>query len=587
MRLLPEFRCRIFFFVILTLSGAYNAFSGVSRKIQEQYKSDYENKAIFLKIPIYSERQLVFINAQKFRAEQGLGAPKYKVGDQLRILGIDFAGDEIKFRMGAIASAAIVEIIFKFDSSLLENFPNKDVFDRALQSTFTEGLKYTDIEEAKHSFIEQEFDRFIREIAVSASINRESVLKMIAPQVPAYQDAQRDIENLKSRMQDVTGQLTQSQAENHKLETNQKAQQSELFRLKNANASLQDKIDSFTSQVSKLGDDLRDARGTAQGYQQEIVNIQRSLNIKVESNRDLASQIANLGPAIRKLQKDNETLTNQAASIRSNLEAQQAANALLVADNEELKSSNRKMQETIKTLSSTENSLQKKYIDLQKIKQRLDDFSQMVRSLRTSIIEEKNEAGIRSGKANIYLKNTLMGSLDWRLPANVNLNESKIGEVGFSAESIDSVRLTPEERYMLRTLGERFKVRVDLISSSEKMEASAQKKESIQEIGEREHSIWKWTIGNKGSQDARLLISARLINKNSEEISFFQQENAVIASNLVRQVRGHLQPIPLAVGAVIGFLIFGIVGIFRRSKHSSNLKKDPAEPPTFAGRKEL
>ncbi len=587
MRMPLEFRRRIFFFAFFILMSAFSAFSGVSRKTQDQYKSDYENKAVFLKIPIYSARQIVHINDQKIRTEQGLGAPLYKVGDQLRILSVDFAGDEIKFRMGAIATTSFVDIIFKFDGSLQETFPNREIFNRALQSTFTEGLKYTDIEDSKHTFVEQEFDRSIRDIAGAASISREAALKKIAPQVPAFQDAQREIENLRNKLQDVNGQLAQSQTENRKLESSVKSQQSELSSLKNANASLQDKIDKSTMQVSKLGENLRDAKGAAQGYQQGLASIQRSLNLKVEANRDLASQITDLGQAIRKLQKENESVANQLASSKTHLEAQQAANTRLLADNEELKSGNQKMQSTIKTLTSSEDSLARKYTDLQKAKQKVDDFSQVVKALRTSIVEEKNEAGVRSGKANIYLKNMLLGSLDWRLPMNIIPGKNKTGEVGFSAESIDLVKTTQEERYLLHTLGERLRMRIDLASGSTLMEIKPEQKDSLREVGERDRSTWQWSIGSHGSQDARIIISARLINKDTDEISFFQQESSVVASNLVRQVRGYLQPIPLAAGAVIGFLIFGIVGVFRRPKREPSMGKNPTEPPSFTGPKGL
>jgi predicted nuclease with TOPRIM domain len=586
MHIHPKIHRRILSIAFLMFSSAFIAFSGVSHKIQEQYKRDYENKAVFMKIPIYSERQLVRINDQKIKAELGLGAPKFKVGDQLRILGIDFAGDEIKFKLGAIAATGVVDIVFKFDSSLQESFPNQDIFDRALRSTFTEGLKYTDIEDSKRTFVEQEFDRSVRDIAGAASISRETVLKNIAPQVPAFQDAQRDIDNLKDKLQDVSGQLTQSQADNRKLESNVKTQQAELSSLKSANTSLQDKIDKSTAQVSRLGEDLRDAKGTAQGYQQGLASIQRSLNIKVENNRDLASQITDLGQAIRKLQKENDGLSNQLASAKNNLEAQQAANARLLSDNEELKSNNSQMQSTIKTLTSSEDSLARKYTDLQKASQKLDDFAQAVKVLRARIVEEKSEAGLRSGKANIYLKNTLLGSIDWRIPINIIPGKSKTGEAGFSAESIDLVKMTQEERHLLHTLGERLKMRIDLISGSPSVEITPEQKDSLREIGERDRSIWKWTIGGHGSQGARILISARLINKDAEEISFFQQESPVTASNLVKQVRGYLQPIPLAVGAVIGFLLFGIVGVFRRPKRETSLSK-PTEPPSFSGPKGL
>ena len=233
----------------------------------------------------------------------------------------------------------------------------------------------------------------MQEIAGSASISRESVLKSIAPQVPAYREAQREIDNLKGRLQDVSGQLAQAQAENRKLESETKSQQAELSRLKSANAALQSKIDDSASQISKLGDDLRDAKGSAQGYQRELANLQRSLNLKVDSGRDLAAQIADLGQALRKLQKENETLGSQISSLRANLDSQQAANARLLGNNEELKAGNSKLQATINTLTSKEDSLARQYLDLKREKEKLEDFSSSVAALRTRIEEEKTEGG--------------------------------------------------------------------------------------------------------------------------------------------------------------------------------------------------
>jgi len=103
-----------------------------------------------------------------------------------------------------------VEVIFKFDSSLQEDFPNKDEFDNALRSTFTEGLKYTDLEDAKRGYVEDQFERAVQEISAVASVSRETVLKNIAPHVPAYENALRDIDNLKSRNQELSAHLTQS-----------------------------------------------------------------------------------------------------------------------------------------------------------------------------------------------------------------------------------------------------------------------------------------------------------------------------------------------------------------------------------------
>ncbi len=579
MRANREFPSRILCLLLLLLTGVLSGFAGVSRAIQEQYKRDYENKAMFLKIPIYSERQIIRISGQSFRVDPGAGSIRFKVGDQLRVLVVDFAGDEIKFRMGGIATPGAVEICYQFDAGLQDSFPNREVFDRALRNTFTEGLKYADIDEAKRSFVEDQFERTVREMAASASTNRESVLKSIAPLVPAYQEARRENENLTDRMQDVSAQLAQSQSQNRKLEAELKSQQTEISRLKSAHAALQEKIDTSTSQMSRLGDELRDARGSAQGYQKELATIQRSLNLKTDSARDLTAQIVELGQAMKKLQKENDALTGQIVSLRTSLESQQAANARLTGDNEELKAANKKMQSTIATLTSNKDSLATQYLKLKDEKEKLDDFSRLVAAIRTRIMEEKIEGGFSSGKANVYVSNVLLGSLNWRLPLYLNHNEGKNGTVAFTAESIDYVRINPEERLLLRSLGDKVKLQVDLASNASTMGIALEGSEPIHEIGERDQSTWRWNIKNQGTQDARLYVSARLINKNSHQIPIYRQESGIAASNAVRQVRNYLQPIPLAVGIILGFLLFGIAGIFRRP---SKKRLAPGRPPSPA-----
>jgi predicted nuclease with TOPRIM domain len=582
---------RFFCFALLLISAVHAGFAGISRSIQDQYKRSYENKAMFLKIPIYAEKQFIYISGQNIRIDQGTGSIRYKVGDQLRVLAIDFSGDEIKFRMSGIASQGFVELCFKFDGDLQEFFPNKSVFDRALNSALTEGLKYTELEDAKSTFIKEQFERSVQEIAGSASIGHDAVLKSIAPLVPAYQEAQREIDTLRNRIQDVSGQLSQAQSDNRRLESESKILQAELARLKSLNAALQEKIDNSTSQISRLGDELRDVKGTTQGYQRELASIQRSLNLRVDAGRDLSTQIAELGQAMRKVQKENETLLQQISSLRTSLDSQNAANARLVGDNEELKAANQKMKGAIETLTSNEDSLARKYWNLKNEKEKLDIFAQSLNWLRTRVVEEQTEGGVYSGKANVYLRNVLLGTLNWSIPNYLNHGQSKSAEASFSVESIDKVRLTPEERALLHSFGEKLKIRLDLIAGSADMTVTALKKKTIHEIGERDNAIWQWSIDNHGTQDSRLILTAALINRNSNEIALFQQDHPIAASNIIRQIRSHLKPIPLVAGIILGFLLFGIAGIFRRHKtHGGGTQKSSAgssQPPSYIHKKRL
>jgi predicted nuclease with TOPRIM domain len=570
------------------------AFAGVSRIIQERYRGNYENKALYLKIPIISDKQYVYITGQSFRNDQVVaGAPlRFKVGEQVRVLGLDFGGDEIKFKLGAItgttiAGAAVVELVYKFDTPLQDRFPNSGVFDKALAATFTEGLKYTELDDAKRNYVEQEFERISREIATASGTDRDTVLKYVAPQLPAYQDAMREITNLQNRNQDLSRQVTQSQGENRKLESDSKSQQAEITRLRNQASSLQEKMDNSTSQLQRLNDDLRSARGVSQGYQRELANLERSLKIKIDPNRDLASQIAELGQVMQKIQKDNDDLQNENGSLHSNLDKEQSDNAKLSGENQDLKNSVRQKDDTIKTLTSKEDSLARQYFMLKQTKENLENVTLSIANLNTHLVEEKTEGGVQSGTINAYLGDTLIGSFGWRLPERLNSSQEKEGDAYFSTESIDYVRITPEERLILQSLGEPLKLHVSLVSRADSMEVKPEKEDAVQQVGERDRATWRWQIANRGGQDTHLLLAVQLVNKNGDGIPLIQAEQLISTSNLVRQIRNYLQPIPLLFGAVLGALLACITGLFKRVRHGGTARRAPLAKTPYAGPKQL
>jgi predicted nucleic acid-binding Zn-ribbon protein len=569
--------------------GASSAYAGVSRVIQERYRSNYGNKALFLKIPIFSEKQYVYIIGQSFRNDLApAGArPLFKVGDQLRVLGLDFGGDEIKFKLGVIAGPTTVELVFKFDGPLQENFPNSGVFDKALAAIFTEGLKYTDLDDAKRTYIEQEFDRVTREMATSSGTNRDTVLKYVAPQLPAYQDALHENENLQNKNQELSKQVAQGLAENRKLELESKNQQAEIIRLRNQTKSLQEKIDSSTSQLLKLNEDLLSVKGVSQSYQRELANLERSLKIRVDPSRDLASQIAELGQVMQRIQKETDDLQGENASLRSNLEKEQADNAKLSGENQDLKNSVRQKDDTIKTLTSKEDSLAHQYFLLKQTKDNLENVALSVSNLNTRVVEEKTEGSVQSGKIDAYLGDVLLGSFEWRLPEHLNSNQEKDGQASFSTESIDYVRVTQTERQIRQSLGERLKLRVSLVSRSDSMEVKPEKESALQEIGERDRATWRWRILNRGTVDSRVLVTAQLVNKNGDAIPLIQAEELISSSSLVRQLRNYLQPIPLILGAVLGSLLVCIAGLFRRVSHAGPAKDQSLPEMPHGGRKQL
>jgi predicted nuclease with TOPRIM domain len=579
---------------LLAVSGTTPfALAGVSRPIQDKYRRSYEGKALFLRTPVFAERKYVDLSGGSFRFEPDpTGTARFKVGEQVRITGIDFGGEEIRFRISAIAGANLAEVIFRFDSSLKEDFPNSDVFDRALQATFTEGLKYADIEEAKKGYIDDAFERYIRETMTLTSSSREAVMKSAAAHLPAYQDALHDIEGLKGRNQDLSSQLTQAQTENRKMETDLKSQQAEITRLRNTNSALQEKIDSSASQLLRLGDEVRTARGTAQGYQRELSNLQQSLNIRVDTARDLGAQIGELSQAVRKIQRENASLATQNSSLSSNVATLETTRTRLTKQVEDLGASNRQKDDLIASLTSKEDSLGRQFLQMKQAKENLENVVRAAGNLTTKIEEEKVRDGIETARISIYLKDILLGSFVSALPERMNPNEEKPAEAVFSTESIDYVRVSPEERQLLRSLGDRLRVQVQLSSSSPTMSVRPEGEKSVQEVGERDRVTWRWNVANQGTADAPLTLAVALVNRNSDPVPLLRREQLVSSASIVRQVRESLQPIPLAVGAVIGFVLFGIAGVFRRfrdpkASRSRGASSGPPEPAAHAGTKRL
>jgi len=574
--------------LLVALVGTATAFAGISRALQDRYRRNYDNKALFLKVPIFADRQHVFIIGTTVRPEPaGAAAARFKVGDQVRVLGIDFSGDEIRFKLSAISGTGLATLVFKFDAELTENFPNSAVFDRALAATFTEGMKFSDLDEAKRGYVEDQFERAARDLATTTGTTREFVLKSMAEKLPAYQDAQRDVENLKARNQELSGQIAQTQSENRRLEGELRQQQAEVGRLRTLTTSLQEKIDASSSQLSRLGDELKSSKGMTQGYQSQLANLQRSLNLKVDQNRDLAGQISDLAQATKKLQKDNETFETQTAGLRKDLETERGTGKRLAGEVDELKSSNRQLNETISTLTSKEDSIARQYLELKRSKENLENAKRAVDSLRTRVVEEKTESGVRYRKLQLLLREIPLGNLELLVPERLSPEEQKTAELRFSTESIDYVKIAPDERQILRGLGERLKLRAELHSESAAMQVKSDPKEATHELGERDRATWRWEIANRGVEDGRLRFAVALVDKHSEEIPVLREEHAVASASVVRQVRTYLQPIPLAVGAVLGFLLFGIVGIFRKGKRPVDLRKNPPAPTPYVGQKQL
>ena len=108
------------------------------------------------------------------------------------------------------------------------------------------------------------------------------------------------------------------------------------------------------------------------------------------------------------------------------------------------------------------------------------------------------------------------------------------------------------------------------------MEATSETDELTRQVAEREDAGWQWSILNHANEDVRFQFRASLLNSNEDSIPVLEHEMIVSASNIVSRARSYLQPIPIVIGTLLGSLLFGIVGIFRRGRTSPGISRPGA-----------
>ena len=135
----------IFFSMNLWLSA------GVRREIENWYVQNYENKALFLKIPVRGQRQIVYVGDTQPTLDPGSASSplRFKVGDHVRITDVSFRNDSVRFKIASLEASGVGEIAFEFPRQLEQDFSQRGNFDVTLEATLTEGLSYTDIDSAK------------------------------------------------------------------------------------------------------------------------------------------------------------------------------------------------------------------------------------------------------------------------------------------------------------------------------------------------------------------------------------------------------------------------------------------------------
>lgn len=541
--------------------------ASVRREIQNWYVQQYQNKTMFLKIPVHGNEQTVQVNAggpviDRSSAAQALF---FKVGDQVRIQRVEFRGNEIRFRISSIDTAREAELRYRFPTNLEDDFPQRAAFDVTLEGTLTEGLDYAEVDSAKETYINRQFSQFVDQLARTSDTSHDSVVRIMSRNLPDYQTLQENLAGARKE-------LGQTEAELQDEKTRRQELQSELTRSERELDSERTQLQTIRAERDRVSKDLEGVQRRAgelqqntENYQAQISELVKDLNVRTSSATSLGAQVNILNESIQSLRAEQTARTRELRDLNDRVQDLQQANQKLDADLKKTRDEKDNLWKDFSALTSNRQSLEARYIEMKQDNERLANVIQLDSGFRLSRRTESRE-NQDVHVLDLYLLEQHLGSFEMETPPQAGT----VHQVRFRALSPESVKFSDEERKLYELLGEGLKVETAWESHSAAMKLVLLDKDSVQTAGPRETIEWPWMFQGELSQPETATLLIHLVSPDGRKIFLGSQDVTVTPANLVARLRHMISPISVLAGALIATLfLVTVFGIRGRSRPAS------------------
>ncbi|MDA2933760.1 hypothetical protein MYX82_05400 [Acidobacteria bacterium AH-259-D05] len=539
--------------IFLTMGLWLNA--GVRREIQSWYIQNYENKAMFLKVPIRGTRQIVHVRASGSRLdpESVTRSLLFKVGDQVRITEVNFRGHSVRFKIASVDLVREGEIEFLFRQQLKDDFPQRGTFDVTLQATLTEGLLYTDIDSAKQEFIQSQFDQFVQQLARSNNTSSDFVVKIMGENIPGYQALKEEANETKSQLQKAQQDL---QAEK-KIKLHM---ESEVNRLEKQSDQIHSELTALEAERNKL---LTEIDRLSTNYQNQMKKLVETLNLKTSSATSLEAQVEVLNESIGTIRNQQLSRAREVTKLSEQVAALEKTNQELSQDLKQAQDEKEKLWGDFSALTSNRQSLEARYIETKRENEQLQNSALLNTSFNLKKRVERREEN-EFQLADLYLLSQRIGTLEVQIPPL----SGTVHPLRFTADSPDTVKFSEEERKIYELLGETFQIETAWETSSSDLKIVLLNMDAAQSVSPRKSIEWPWMFQGEIAQPERVALTVHLISSEGSRIFLGSQDFSVSPGQMMARLRSSISPVSLLAGALVGLVVFGILFGFRGRSHS-------------------
>jgi predicted nucleic acid-binding Zn-ribbon protein len=541
-------------------------FPRVGREIRDEYVQRFENKAVFLKVPVRGLQQVVHVLDSGAKLDRGnLNQPvSFKVGDQVRIIDVNFRDKMVRFRFSSVDTTREGSLEFRFPTATQQTFRQRENFERSLASSLTEGLSYKELESAKGEFIRGQVKTLVREFATTTNTPDEVVLRTIVEDSPQYQALEREFSQIRQKNQTLDRDVSRLG----------RASREQRARI----ADMTVELDRLRTQVRELERDQNLAARTRQSLEGKLKDAQvkmsellGSLNLKAASNTELDNRMQSLSAGIESARRKRVQLSEELAQARADLNEREQANSTLTVDLKKVRDRNRRLSSELRSLTSNKDSIQSQFLQAKRQSDALEMASRLSAGLRLERSFQELE-GRPLEIADLYLLSKRVGRFEIETPDH----PGQICRIKFLMESPDRVEFQEEERVLFDSLGERFKIEPSWSFAGDRLRAVLMEGEAAREAKPREAVEWSWILEGEISEPERAQLRILFLNSDDQKISLDPHEFYLTPPGLMSYLIRSFSPVSLGSGIFLGLVFAGVAGLFRRRSSSKSFK--PSKP---------
>ena len=545
--------CLLIFCLIVCTANA-----GVDKRVKTEYISKYVNRTFFLKIPILGTSQVIRLGRLKPQLDRSnFGeAISFKVGEQVRILDLNFRDKVIRLRVASLDQSREASVRFQFSKPLQTIFEQRQVFDAALDYTLTEGTSFREVEAAKVIYVQNQFDHIIRQLARMTGAETHFVVDIIAKKNPEYRKVNSQAAQAEERLKALQGQLTEmsksldsERSSSRKLTAQYERNAREHENLRGEVVRLTDERENDRSRAKQLETENERIRKSQRAYERQINELILNLSSERDQSGKLGTKVENLGDFVATLQNERSDLSGKLTEASGQISSLQSEKNTLREELTEERSSNRKLDSRLRALTSDKRSINAQFLEMRDQKEILETAVALTDALHLGDpgpeVEEE-EVQIKE----VFLVSQKIGTLRIDVPEQVN----QPSFVEFTLESPDTVKFSDQERELYSALvGDKVRIEASW-DSPDLLGVVLTKSEAERAVPIREKTRWEWDFNGELKREVAAALKLDFLDRNSQRIPVYRQQFVLHPAGLGNQISRALSASSLFIGLIAGVI---------------------------------